>query len=342
MPAVMRICAAILCACVLAGSLTAVAGDKGVTVSGVRYFSYPGFTRIVLELEGAAPYVLTKSGDGRSLSFAAYDGPLTVDPARLPVIQDGVVGRLEAQQEGDRKFLSIGLAPVAGDFKDFVLRGPDRIVIDIQRGVATQPVLPDDGLPVVVIDPGHGGTQRGIAGGRDVEKTVTLELALAIRKKLRAGSVKMKVVLTREADRVLSLDERAAAANAAGASVFVSLHQGWDASAHVFILDPDEGRTVSAGGGPADFLEFDAVNQLHQALWGTQQAKHAPESSRLGRLLIRSLSGRESGDPEQAPLALLRSVDAPAALVEAGMGQDRSGFADEVARGIEQYVREKR
>jgi len=342
MPAVMRIPAAILCVCVLAGSLVASADEKGITVSGVRYFSYPGFTRVVLEIEAAAPYVLTRSGDGRTLSFSAYGGPLVVAPVQLPAVQDGVVKQIEARQDGERKSIAIVLAPAAGDFKDFVLRGPDRIVIDIQRAGAA-PVVAEGALPVIVLDPGHGGTQSGITSGRDVEKAVTLEIAQAVRKILQKSPVKMKVLLTRESDQGLTLDERAAAANGAEASLFVSLHLGQEAApAHVFILDPDEGHAVAAGAGPSDFLGFDAVNEQQQALWGTQQARHAPESGRLGRIIIRSLSGRETGEPEQAPLALLKSVDAPAVLVETGAGQDRGKTAERIAQGIELYVQGKR
>lgn len=342
MTAVMRIKAAILFASVLAGSLLAVAGEKGLTVSGVRYFSYPGFTRIVLELESATPYVLTKSGDGRTLTFSAYGVPLAGVPAQLPIIQDSVVKEIEARQEGERKTIAIVLAAGAGEFKDFVLRGPDRIVIDIQRGSAAPPAPVEGTLPVIVLDPGHGGAQNGIVAGREVEKVVCLEIAQAVRAALRRSPLKMKVLLSRETDEQHSFDVRAAGANAAEASLFMSFHLGLEPAPHVFILDPDEGQAPTAVAGPDDFLGFDAVNEQQQRLWGTQQAKHASESGRLGRLIIRSLTGRESGEPEQAPLALLRNIDAPAVLVETGAGQDIGRIAEQVAQGIEQYVREKR
>jgi N-acetylmuramoyl-L-alanine amidase len=338
----MRIHAAIVCACVLAGSLTATAAEKGVTVSGVRHFSYPGFTRVVLEIEAAAPYVITKTGDGKTLSFSAYSGPLVVAPDRLPVIQDGVVKQLEARQDGERKVLAIVLAPSAGDFKDFVLRSPDRIVIDIQRGGAAPAAAAEGNAPVIMLDPGHGGSQNGIPSGRDMEKTATLEIAKTVRAILRKSPVKMNVLVTRESDLPLAPDERSAAANAAGATLFVSLHLGRDSVDRVFILDPDEGQAVTSGAGPSDFLGFDAVNEQQQTLWATQQAQHAPESGRLGRMIVRSLTGRDEAEPEQAPLALLRAVDAPATLVECGAGQDHARTAEKVARGIEQYVREKR
>ena len=338
----MRIHAAIVCACVFAGSLTVAAAEKGVTVLGVRHFSYPGFTRVVLGIEAAAPYVLTKIGDGKTLLFSAYSGPLVVASDRLPVIQDGVVKQIEIRQDGERKVLAIVLALTAGDFKDFVLRSPDRIVIDIQRGAAAPATVAEGSLSVIMLDPGHGGSQFGIPSGRDTEKTAALDIAKAVRAILRKSAVKMNVLVTRESDLPLTPDERASAANTAGTTLFVSLHLGRDPVDRVFILDPDEGQGVTSGAGPSDFLGFDAVNEQQQTLWATQQAQHAPESGRLGRMIIRALTGRDAAEPEQAPLALLRAVDAPAALVECGAGQDHARTAEKVARGIEQYVREKR
>lgn len=342
MALVMRIVTAILCALVLGWFAAVSAAEKGITVTGVRFFSYPGFTRVVFEIEAAAPYVLNRSGDGRALVFSSYGGPLAVVPARMPVIQDGVVKEISSAQEGERRTISISLAPGAGDFKDFVLRAPDRIVVDILRGAAPAPAGADGAVPVIMLDPGHGGQQLGITSGRDMEKTAALDIALAVRAILRKSAVKMNVLLTRDSDLSLTPDERAGAANGAGAVLFVSVHLGRDPGARVFILDPDEGQVVAPGAGASDFFGFDASNEQQQTLWATQQAGHSAESGRLGRMIIRSLSGRDTGEPEQAPLAVLRAVDAPAVLVETGAGQDHAKTAEKIAWGIEQYVREKR
>jgi N-acetylmuramoyl-L-alanine amidase len=193
-----------------------------------------------------------------------------------------------------------------------------------------------------MIDPGHGGTDTGIVTGQGPEKAFTLELANALRRRLTAQGKKMTVLLTREQDRSMNADERAAAANAAEAQVFVSLHLTQSADDRVFILDPDEGRAIAAAGAPGDFLGFDAVSEQQQMLWGTQQAEHAQDSGRLGRAVIRSMTGRETAEPDQAPLLVLEPVAAAAVLVELGAGRNPAHAADAIARGIEQYVRERR
>ncbi len=344
MPACMRTIIGTLCACLVFFSPGASAAEKGLAIKGVRYFSYSGFTRIVFETEEAAPYVLTRSGDGRTLHFSSYGGPFTIKVTQLPVINDGVVKGMELRQDGEHRSLLITLGPAAGDTKDFVLRGPDRIVVDVLRGAAIAP--PPEALvakaPVIVLDPGHGGTETGIVTGQGVEKALTLELAVSIRRILRKSGTRMTVILTREQDQAATLDERAAFANASGAFLFVSLHAAQGSAGRVFILDPDEGQSSPSTGRPSDFLGFDAVSEQQQMLWGTQQAGHSQESGRLGRDIARALAAREGVEPDQAPLAQLKAVDAAAVLIEAGTAMNRGKAAEAIAQGIEQYVREKR
>ena len=338
----MRTIAGMLCACLIALAAGSSGAEKGLTVKNVRHFSYPGFTRIVFEAEEAAPYVLTRSGDGRSLYFSSYGGPFALTAPQLPTINDGVVGGMEFRQDGDHRAIIITLGPAAGDAKDFVLRGPDRIVVDVLRGAAVAPEASAAQSLIVVIDPGHGGVDTGIVTGQGVEKVLTLELAKAVRKRLLRGAMKMKVLLTRETDQAVSIDERAAFANTSGAHLFVSLHAATGSGGRVFILDPDEGQSSQTFGGPADFLGFDAVSDLQQMRWGTQQARHAQESGRLGRSVTRAFAARDENEPEQAPLAQLKAVDAAAVLLETGIGLNRTKAAESIVQGIEQYAREKR
>jgi N-acetylmuramoyl-L-alanine amidase len=335
--------AGILCACAIIAAAAAGAEETGLTVKGVRYFSYPGFTRIVFETERAAPYVMTRSGDGRSLYFSAYGGPFVLSAAHLPVISDGVVKGLEHRQDGSQRALIVHLAPAAGESKDFVLRGPDRIVLDVFRGAPAAPSGGAEGSKtVVMLDPGHGGLQdTGIATAEGPEKAITLALANDLRRALRRLGMNMTVLLTRDRDLSVTADERAAAANAADAQIFVSLHLAPGKDSRVFLLDPDEGRVISSGGAPGDFLGFDAASDQQLMHWGTQQAGHAQESGKLGRSIARALTGQPAAEPDQAPISVLRPVAAAAVLVEVG-GQNRAGAAEAIAKGIERYVRERR
>jgi N-acetylmuramoyl-L-alanine amidase len=76
---------------------------------------------------------------------------------------------------------------------------------------------------IIVIDPGHGGSNSGAIGITGLyEKVVTLDVSLRLAHKLRqAGAI---VVMTRDNDTTLSLNDRVIKAQAAGAHAFVSVH----------------------------------------------------------------------------------------------------------------------
>jgi N-acetylmuramoyl-L-alanine amidase len=325
----------------LAPLTNAVSSEKGMTVKNVRFFSYAAFTRIVFEIDAAAPYVVMKGDNGRSVTLSAYTGPLAVTAA-MPAVRDGVVKLVELRQESSRMTIVVQLDAAAGEVKDFVLRGPDRIVLDIMKSAAAAPEAKVEHRKLVVLDPGHGGAKdAGIVTAQGQEKTVTLEIAEAIKQHLLKKNAELVVILTRERDQTLSLDDRAGAANAAGAMLFVSVHASSGAGSRVYIVDPDEGSLASAPAANKTFLDFDAGNEQQERVWGSQQASHIKASGDLGRLLALQL-GMTGGEPVQAPLAGLKAVDAAAVIVEVGMGQDRFWVADRVAEGIAAYVRENR
>jgi len=316
--------------------------DKGLAIKGVRFFTYSGFTRIVFELEAAAPYILSRTADGRGLIFTAYNSEFAVR-SRLPLINDGVVSGIEQKNDSGRPVISISLGAAAGEVKDFVLRNPDRIVLDVTRGVQTLPsAVPGARQTVIVLDPGHGGPDAGVATAHGQEKTFTLELSLALRNILKRNDPAVSVILTRENDLPLGPDERTAFINANNAAAVISVHAAGGLETRVFILDPDEGQALIPPRVHSDFLGFDAESDHDQMLWGTQQAQHSDESGRLGRILIRALGGREGAEPEQAPIVFLKSIDSAAVMIEAGMALNRQRTAELLAQGIEQYVREKK
>lgn len=74
----------------------------------------------------------------------------------------------------------------------------------------------------IVIDPGHGGIDGGATAFGRVEKNLTLPISLDLSALLRGAGA--RVILTRSSDAYVSLANRSAIANAAGADAFVSIH----------------------------------------------------------------------------------------------------------------------
>jgi N-acetylmuramoyl-L-alanine amidase len=80
-----------------------------------------------------------------------------------------------------------------------------------------------DYFDIVVLDPGHGGHDHGARGERGlVEKDLVLDISLRAAEQLRSRGV--SVLLTREEDRFVDLEERTQLANRAKADLFVSVH----------------------------------------------------------------------------------------------------------------------
>jgi N-acetylmuramoyl-L-alanine amidase len=81
---------------------------------------------------------------------------------------------------------------------------------------------PGRSVRTIVLDPGHGGDDRGTRGRASLEKEMTLDLAKRLERNLTASGV--RVFLTRTADKTVPLEDRVAFAKAKGADLFVSLH----------------------------------------------------------------------------------------------------------------------
>lgn len=98
-----------------------------------------------------------------------------------------------------------------------------------ERAAASQPAPApapqgEGVLPLVVLDPGHGGIDTGALGAAGVvEKDVVFEFARVLAARLEAGK-QVRVLMTRDTDIFISLSERVRRARAAGASLFISIH----------------------------------------------------------------------------------------------------------------------
>jgi N-acetylmuramoyl-L-alanine amidase len=108
------------------------------------------------------------------------------------------------------------------------------VAAGVADGAAAQPAgrAPPQGrgrraperLPLVVIDPGHGGIDPGAIGAGDVfEKRITFATATDLARRLRA-SRRFRVALSRGPDEYVPLRQRVARARALHASLFLSLH----------------------------------------------------------------------------------------------------------------------
>ena len=186
------------------------------------------------------------------------------------------------------------------------------------------------GRPIVVIDAGHGGRDPGAAGasGSIVEKQLTLALARELRDRL-VDRGRVRVALTRDSDRYLTLEERAGVARRLGASLFLSLHMDSARNpeargASVYSLsdvasDAEAARFALAqnAGGVIGEADGSVRSMLSDLALRSQMTASADLASRL----VRKSSARVAMRPEPHRFArfhVLRRAEAPAVLFEAG------------------------
>ena len=81
-----------------------------------------------------------------------------------------------------------------------------------------------DSIRTVVIDAGHGGRDQGCSGRHSHEKHITLSIARELAQQIRERYPELRVVMTRETDVFVPLNERAATANRNEADLFISIH----------------------------------------------------------------------------------------------------------------------
>lgn len=178
----------------------------------------------------------------------------------------------------------------------------------------------------VIIDPGHGGADAGVRGaGGAEEKNLTLDVARRLRGMLEAR-LGLRVVLTREDDRALGLDERAAVANNSKGDLFLSLHANGAptaamAGAEILLLDLEPvDAAIGAAEGPVLPVLGGATRRIDIVRWDLAQAQHLESSAMLGAMLQEELKRREIAisprGVQRAPMRVLTAANMPAALVE--------------------------
>ena len=233
-------------------------------LTGVRFWSNPGYTRVVLDLSGPVQFLsnLLAGDAAKGVNPRLYLDLVKTTPAAgladTTRVDDGLLKQIRTgQPDTSRTRVVLDLVSFH-DYKVFPLQDPARIVIDVSGDGS--PALQDDapalstlpgkdgiskileqapteppvklhipqngggGLRRIVVDAGHGGKDPGAIGPDGLmEKDVTLAMARILARKLEKD-LGCEVILTRDGDVFLPLEERTAIANKVDADLFISLH----------------------------------------------------------------------------------------------------------------------
>jgi len=199
-----------------------------------------------------------------------------------------------------------------------------------EPGGGTPSTPPPRSAFVVVIDPGHGGDDTGAQGPSGLaEKDVTLDVAKRLKARIES-EMDAQVILTRDADRTMTLDDRTAIANHNRADLFVSIHanasrRGNARGAETYFLSyqatDDESRAVAAIENNTLGLEegVQKNGNLEMILWDLAQSAFLKESSVLAEMVQENLNDAldiANRGIKQAPFRVLMGATMPAILIE--------------------------
>jgi N-acetylmuramoyl-L-alanine amidase len=164
----------------------------------------------------------------------------------------------------------------------------------------------------------------------------------------------VRVVMTRDDDHSVSVDERDAIANNSKADLFLSLHANGSLSAtvkgsEVYYLRLDRAGEEARRDAAATELVLPVVGGTTRPIdiipWDLAQASHVDASSRLASMLEEELAKHAPRGPrplQQAPMRVLSGVNMPAALVEMAYltngEQERSVQSADFQGGIVQAI----
>jgi N-acetylmuramoyl-L-alanine amidase len=221
----------------------------------------------------------------------------------------------------------LGLALMAASFVMLVLQPAPLVPERIAQHKKAEP------FAVVVLDPGHGGTDSGAMAGDVSEKDLTLDIAQRLERLL--GSQGVATLMTRVGDSYVALADRAALANRAKDAILVSIHL-------------NEGTRPMASGVETYFASQQTTASLRLASWlpflQTGDQPNVESQSLAGfiqqELVTQTRANNRGTKAEQ--FYVLANVRHPAVLVEGGFLTNKddvgklsdANYREELAKAI--------
>lgn len=385
---------------VLALALTGVDRPPGLgDVTGVRHWSYRDYTRVVIETTRPVRTRVERLPADRSARrperlyvdlSGTWVGVRYPEPIR---VADGLLQGVRVGQN------TLTATRVVIDLDHYQrhrlihLSRPPRVVIDVfgPRSEPDAPATPDGrrddrngrgrtvvqappggggprlasdlrAIRTVVVDAGHGGDDPGAIGVGGVhEAAITLRIARALRPKLEAQG--FRVVLTRESDRTISLEERTALAEGMQGDLFLSIHANAAprraaSGIETYYLDKSHERHTLRVAAAENGVRPGELDPLQKTLAGFRVDATSDESAALAAAIQREIvAGVRRKHPQvhdlgvkRGPFYVLFLSSMPAVLIETGFVTNAEEarrlaspayaelVAEQIARGAQRYA----
>jgi len=322
-----------------------IVGDLRVPRVTVRYDVIGTGARLTIDATPRATSTVSQDGDHLTVKFDAD----ALDITNPPLPSQGAQGLVLAVRVADPTTLVVDLGPRFAGFRaasqpvdaamrqvvDFIAAQTDAQAAPPQPPPTTAPAPPPELPPsfsppvptlrTIVVDPGHGGDDQGAQGETTKEK----DLAMAVARRLKAAiesRLGVRVLLTRDDDRLVPIDDRPALANNNKADLFISLHANASmrrsaSGATVYSAAFDSNAAAQATPGERVPTFGGGLREIDLVPWDLAQTRHIDESTMFAGLLERTFRDRvplANRAVDRAPLRVLQSANMPAVLIEMG------------------------
>jgi N-acetylmuramoyl-L-alanine amidase len=332
--------------------------NNPASVEGLRFWSNPRYTRVVIDADKDTVFSYRELredpdiGKPQRIYIDVHNSRLGRNLQKVVPINDNLLSDARAGQYTTDNVRVVVDIKSFKTYKIFSLKNPFRIVLDVWGSDADTPsqstptimAKPGKGkIPAgaiakqlalgvrrIVIDPGHGGKDYGAPGYlKGVhEKQVVLAVGKRLQSMIRS-QLKCEAILTRSADKYLSLEERTAMANTQDADLFISIHTNASPDRRAYGLETyilnlatdDEAIRVAARENATSTKNISDLDSILQSLMTNAKVS---ESTRLASYVQQSVAGTlkrkykyiRSKGIKQAPFYVLLGADMPSILIE--------------------------
>lgn len=219
------------------------------------------------------------------------------------------------------------------------------------------------GVKKIVLDPGHGGKDPGAMAYGLKEKDVVLRLGRYLAPILRQ-EIGCEVVLTRDTDLFIPLEERTAIANTQGADLFISLHvnahplskiRGMETYYLNLSTNAEAMRVAAMENATSTHQMSDLQNILADILKNSKISESARLAGRVQQAIVqigksKDYPGIRNLGVKQAPFYVLIGAEMPAILIETAFITNKEDadnlknptflqdLARQIAAGVKSYI----
>ena len=357
------------------------------TVLPIRHWSNKRYTRVSIELSQPTTYthkvLVQDEAHPRRIYIDLHNSRMAPGLKGITPVGDGLLGQIRNAQF-DQQTVRVVLDTQANieDYKVFTLSDPYRVVIDVMssetdkgsKPTASSTNTKEDAPPPpakkptlsarrIILDPGHGGKDPGTTNANGLmEKDIVLNVALQVAKKLREEH-HCEVVLTRDRDVFIPLEERTAIANTKEGDLFVSIHVNAapNREAHgieTYVLDLATNKEAMRVAAQENASSARQISDLQSILLDLMYNSKVNESLKLAGLvqdeMVSGLGKRfnevNNLGVKKAPFVVLIGAQMPAILTEIAflsnpeeakrLQSDKyiASVAEHISAGVAQYI----